>query len=184
VNLDTELESWKQEWRAHSDPMPDAELPVLKKKIKRQDQRAALAIAATGVCLILSTFAAWKLRTPFLSGLASGIWFGSLTMGAYAWSVRRGAWKPAAETTTAYAELSYKRAIARERTARFAFWLLLVATVLYGGFLAWDGKGTSARFVAIFVAMTAETFWLHTIARRKKREIETTRRLVESCREN
>ena len=184
MNLDTELESWKQEWREPSGALPDAKLDDLKRKIKKQDRRTAIAIVTVCVCLAISTFAAWRLRTAFLEGLASGIWFASLTVGAYAWSVKRGTWKPTAETTAAYIELSYKRAVARARTARFIFWMIVVATILYGCFLVWDWKGASPRFISIFAAMVAETFWLYAVARKGKRAVETTRKLMESSRES
>jgi hypothetical protein len=107
VSNDTELEIWRQEWRDQTEPLPE-----LRKKIKRQNLRTAAAIVAIGVCLAVSTSVALKTRSPFMAGLAAGIVFASVFMGGYAWWVRRGAWKPTAQTTLAYAELVHRRAIA------------------------------------------------------------------------
>jgi TRAP-type C4-dicarboxylate transport system permease large subunit len=178
VNVDTELETWQQEWRTQTDPLPD-----LKKKIRRQNSRMIAAVALTGLCLILSTVAALKFRTLFLFGLASGIGFSSILLGGYAWWVRRGAWKPAAQTTLAYLDLAHKRAIARARSLRFGFYFLLIATLLFAGFASWNWRHTSARAVAILAAMVIELFYFNHIQRRQKLELEKARLLKDRASE-
>jgi hypothetical protein len=174
VSNDTELEIWRQEWRDQTEPLPE-----LRKKIKRQNLRTAAAIVAIGVCLAVSTLVALKTRSPFMAGLAAGIAFASVFMGGYAWWVRRGAWKPTAQTTLAYAELVHRRAIARARIVRFAFYFLLIATVLLAGFVAWNLKNFHARDGVIIAAMTVELFFMKHFGERKQREIEATRKLID-----
>ena len=53
MTTDTELERWQQEWREHTDPLPE-----LKKKIRRQNWQTAAAIVAICACIVLSTLAA------------------------------------------------------------------------------------------------------------------------------
>jgi hypothetical protein len=179
VNIDTELATWQQEWREQTEPLPD-----VRKKIRRQDQRTTMAIAAACILLLLSSIAAFRTRSSFFLGLAAGLWLSCLTMGTYIWRVRRGTWKPAAQTTAAYIELWHKRAVAKERIVRFAFRFLLVATVLYAGFTAWNWRHFSAIPVVVLAAMIAELFWFIRIARKKRRETELTQKLLKSSREN
>jgi hypothetical protein len=178
LTTDSELEIWQKEWREQTEPLPE-----LKKKIKRQNLRTVGAIAATGVCLVVSTTTALRTHGSFMVGLASGIWFASILMGSYGWWVRRGAWKPTAQTTRAYLELTYKRAVARARILRFAFYFLLIAALLYAGFVIWDwhairGKGL---MLLVLAGMVVELFVFRHLARRKKKEIEQTRKLAEQA---
>jgi hypothetical protein len=179
VNIDTELATWQQEWRAQTEQLPD-----VRKKIRRQDRQTMIAIALACICMVLSALAAWRMHRAFYSGLAAGIWFSCLTMGAYVWRVRRGTWKPAAQTTAAYIELWHKRAVAKERIARFAFRFLLAASILYAGFAAWNWEDFSARSAVVLAAMTAELFLFDYIARKKRQEIKTTQKLLESSGES
>jgi hypothetical protein len=177
VTIDTELETWRQEWQSETEPLPD-----LKKKIKRQNLRMIAGVVVIGICLVIST--ALARRSSFMSGLAVGIWFSSLCMGAYNVWNRRGAWKPTAQTTLAYAELYYKRAIARAKTLRFAFYFLLTAIVLYGTYVTWRWKGLSGLETAIFTGMMIELLFFQYLRHRQTREIETSRNLLERVRES
>jgi hypothetical protein len=174
VTTDTELDIWRREWRDHTEPLPD-----LKKKIRRQNLQTVAAIVAVCACLAISTVMALRTRSPFVAGLAAGIGFGALFLGGYAWWVKRGAWKPTAQTTLAYAELSYRRAIARARTARFSFYFLLVTTLLLATFVAWNWKHFRARDGVVVAALVTELFFLKHVARRKQREMEETRKLID-----
>jgi TRAP-type C4-dicarboxylate transport system permease large subunit len=179
MNIDTELETWRAEWREQTELLPD-----LKKKIRRQDRRSMIAIGLACVCLILSAVAVRRTHSAFFSGLASGLWFTCLTMGSYAWWVRRGTWKPASQTTAAYIALWHKRAVAKERIVRLAFRFLFTATILYAGFVTWTWKDFSLGSAAVLAAIVAELFWLKRMAQKKQREIQTTQKLSESSGEN
>ena len=178
MNTDTELETWRQVWRDQSEP-----LPALKKKIRRQNLRMAAGVAAICVCLALSTMAAVRTRSWFIAGLATGIGFASLFLGSYAWWVRRGAWKPTAQTTLAYAELSYKRVIAKSRTLRFSFYFMFATVLLFTVFVAWNWKTLGVREGIIVAAMVAELFFLKRCGRRKEQEIKETKKLIDDMQE-
>lgn len=177
MNTDTELEVWQGEWRQQTEPLPE-----LKRKIKRQNLRTWLAVAAIAVCLLFSTTEALRGRGSFMAGLASGLWFASLLLGGYGWWVRRGSWRPTAQTTRAYVELTYKRAVARGRILRFALYFLLTATILYAGFAAWNWKASSEKWLPALVlaGMVIELFVLRHCGRRQRQEIEKTRGLMEA----
>lgn len=173
---DTELEAWQQEWRDQTEPLPE-----LKNKIRRQNLRTVVAIGAISVCLAFSTAAALAGWGSFVSGLATGMWVASVLLGSYAWRARRGSWKPAAQTTLAYAELAYKRSVAKGRILRFAFYFLLTAAVLYAGFVIWRWRATSERNLLglVLAAMVAELFLMLYLARRNRRNVEEARKLVD-----
>jgi hypothetical protein len=178
VTIDQELETWRREWHEQTGPLPD-----LKKKIKRQNLRMVAGGILLGACLAFTTLEALQTRGVFMSGMASGIWFATLVGGSYAWWVRRGAWKPTAQTTLAYAELAHKRAIAKARTIRFSFYFLLTATLLFALFAVWNWKAFAARDGLVIAAMVLELFYFVYLGRRKKREIGETGKLVDQVKE-
>jgi len=177
VTVDTELETWRQQWQSQSEPLPD-----LKKKIKRQNLRMISAAVLISVCLVAAT--ALANRSSFMAGLAAGMWAASLSMGTYTLRVRRGAWKPTAQTTLGYAELSYKRAIAKAKTVRFGFWFLLAVLALYGTLVTWRWRALSGRETAIVTGIVIELFFFQYLAYRQRREIETCKNLIERVRDS
>jgi uncharacterized membrane protein len=174
VTTDTELESWRREWRDQTEPLPE-----LKRKIRRQNLRMIAGVIAICICLVISAVEAFRHRSAFVTGMAMGIGFASLFLGGYTWWVRRGAWKPTAQTTLAYAELAYKRAIAKSRTIRLSFYLLLTVTVLLTALVALNWKTLSLRNGVIIAAIVAELFFLKYVGRRKQKEIIQTKKLVD-----
>jgi hypothetical protein len=176
----TELETWRREWREVSDPLPD-----LKKKIRRQNRRMVLVVAILCFCLAASTVAALRTGNSFLSGLAAGLWVTSVLSGCCSWWVRRGTWRPAAQTTRAFLELSYKRAVAKSQTIRFCVYFLAIAMLLYAGALLyfWSTSSLKPLGLLVFAAMIAELFFLRRLGRRKQREVQETRRLLEQITE-
>jgi hypothetical protein len=182
VNVDAELEIWRREWRDRTEPFP-----ALKRKIRRQNLRIVAAIAAIALCMILAAVGALRTHNSFMAGLVVGIAFASVFQGGYAWWARRGAWRPAAQTTLAYAELSHKRALATVRTTRFSFRFLLTGTVLYAGFVAWNWMAWTAAPRAtgalVVAAMVIELFLLADNRRRARRAIEETKKLLEQTKQ-
>jgi TRAP-type C4-dicarboxylate transport system permease large subunit len=178
VSVDTELETWRQDWLSESDPLPE-----LKRKIHRQNLWMIAAVVALVVCVAVSAVWASRTHSSFAAGLLAGLLFSSLCVGAYSWWVRRGAWKPAVQTTLAYAELTYKRAIAKVQTLRFSFWFLLAAIVAFGVILACDWKHFHAPFAAILAAMVVELFWIRSKERRKRAEVDEAAKLIENLKE-
>jgi hypothetical protein len=177
--IDAELDSWKSQWREHTDPFP-----ALKRKIARQNLRTAAAIIALALCMALSIAGALHYATEFMSGVATGLWTTVLIVGGYTWWVRRGAWKAAAHTTLAYAELSHRRAVARARTLRFSLIYLLIALVLITGVLAWNWRDFSKLAALILLATLTELLvFRYYLQPRRRREIEEAAKLVEYIRE-
>lgn len=174
--VDTELETWRREWQSQTEP-----LPKLKKKIRRQNQRTIAGITLIGTCLAVSTIEALRTRGSFVTGLAAGLWFATLVLGGYSWWVRRGTWKPEAQTTRAYLELSYKRAVAKARTIRFSIYVVLAVAILLGPVLLWNWRTLHGIGPLVLAAVLAELFYFRHLGRRKKQEIEETSKLMEQA---
>ena len=174
MTVDIEIETWRREWQSQTEP-----LPKLKRKIQRQNLRTIAGVVLMCACLAVSTTEALRTRSSFMAGLAAGLWFAGLVLGSYAWWVQRGAWKPAAQTTQGYLELSYKRAVAKARTLRFSFYFLLAAIVVLAPFLLWSWKTLRGIGVLALAALVAELFLFRYLERRKKLEIEETKKLLE-----
>ena len=174
MTTDTELEVWRQAWCDQP-----AQLPELKKKIRRQNQRTAAGVLAIVLCIVISTCVAFLHRSAFVAGIASGISFASLAAGVYAWSIRRSTWKPAAQTTLAYAQLAYNRAVAKARLLRFSFYFLLVTSFLLAAMLTWHPSTSPVRDWIIVAAIGVESLWMRFMGRRKLREVAETKKLVD-----
>lgn len=177
MTTDIELEIWRQQWRDRTEPLPE-----WKRKIERQNRWTVAAIIVAGGCLAVSTLWAVQSRSSFAVGLAAGMWLTTVIAGSYAWWVRRGAWRPCAQTTLAYMELAHRRAVAKTRQLRFSCYLLLAATLLLAIFAAWSSKDR-ARDAAIVLALGIESVLLGHYERRKRREVEQTKKLIDEMKE-
>jgi cation transport ATPase len=178
VTADAELDVWRREWRERTEPFP-----MLKRKIRRQNLRTIAAVVAIAVCLVLATIGAVRSRSSFMAGLVTGLSFASVMLGGHAWWARRGAWRPAAQTTLAYADLAYNRAVAAARTTRFTFRFLLVAAVLYAGFVAWHWRSFFTTEMLILAVLVIELFLVEDNRRRARRAVEASKRLLEQTRQ-
>ncbi len=174
MNVDLELESWRREWRSGSAPLPD-----LKRRIRRQNARMGAAAALLAACLAISTTAALRGAGAFWSGLATGLWVTALLVGTYAWWVRRGAWTPAADSTQGYLELTWRRAVAKERTLRFSLGLLLLAIAIYGATLAMSPGPITIVGMGVLAMLVLEIPLFVVLRRRNRRERDEARRLLD-----
>lgn len=183
MTKDTELELWQQEWRSETVPLPE-----LKKRIRRQNLQAIARAMLLCAGVAVSTFVALRTRLSFAEGMAAGMWFSALLLGGYAWWVRRGSWRPSAQTTQGYLELYYRRAAARVRTLRAATVLLIIAAVFCVGVFAWEWfsshepGGDANRYLlvlTVLLAMIIELVFLRWYSRRKRQEMEAAKKLLE-----
>lgn len=177
MTADTELENWKQEWGERTGPLPQWQT-----RIRRQNLWTAAAAVTLGVGLTLATAWAAQARTSFTAGLAVGMWLATLVLGSGAWWLRRGAWKPNAQTTLAYMELAHRRAVAKARQLQLSFYLLLSAILLLAIIAAWNWKAPSMRDLAILAVLGFELIYLRRFRQRKQREAERTRKLIDDMR--
>ncbi|HEY6307162.1 MAG TPA: hypothetical protein VI488_11975 [Candidatus Angelobacter sp.] len=175
ITEDRELELWKEEWRAETGP-----LPTLKKKVRRQTlwMIAGWVFAVPASVLGLAYFARLAMRDPSPDNivLTAFVWFAMPLAVAFAVWNQIGTWRPDAESTRAYAELSYKRARSELRGLRVVFYVLYVevcflACVIWIFRVKWLLRASPAdRFGRlVIVPVVFLGMWIFMIWRRRRR---------------
>ena len=119
---DAEMELWRQQWQGQP-----TEVMNLVRRVERESiamRFAPLAfLAPAGVAAATTVVIAlnWQRGNHSIGGVlfAAGLWL-SIGISLWFWKHNaRGVWNPAAETTTAYIELSIERCRRTERGYRF-----------------------------------------------------------------
>jgi len=182
ITEDRELELWKEEWRGETGP-----LPTLKKKVRRQTlwMTVAWVVAVPASVMGLAYFARLVMRDPSPDNIVvtSFVWVGMPLAIAFSVWNQIGTWRPDAQTTRAYAELSYKRALSELRGLRFALYVLYVevfflACVIWIFRVKWilhaSPTDRFARLVVLPVVVLGT--WIFMIWLRRRR----TKRLAEA----
>jgi len=138
---DVELDSWRLLWQARAPVVPDVR-DLVERETRRMRRFVAGEIAITIVFGGGSLgWAALSRRTDVLV-LALGVWLFIAIAWTLAFLLRRGAWAPAAATTTAFLDL----AILRCRRRHEAVIAQAVLYVMILGFdLAWIYFSTAPR---------------------------------------
>jgi hypothetical protein len=127
---DLELDAWRRQWRSTGGTVPD-----LTQRVERETR--AMRRLLGGEILVTLVFgggsAAWAALSRQIDVLvfAVGVWAFIAITWTVSWLLRRGAWAPAAATTTAFLELS----ILRCRRGRES---IVAQGVLYVLILAFD----------------------------------------------
>jgi hypothetical protein len=184
MNMDKDWEAWTREWHEEAAPAPGIE-SAIERRVRRQSARLALLSVMEGAValglLALSAIVAADRPTPLVLVWAGAIWI--LVFVAWGFSLwnRRGIWRPAAQNTRAFVEVSLERCARRLRTVRFAAWLLVsevLFLILWG---SWeyrsDPGGFSeradlhmARYGLITLLVIGISVWLIWLRRRTLRE--------------
>ncbi len=181
MNADTELEQWRDEWKAAACAPVD-----LRASVERQTRTMRLAVM--GDVLVTVVFGggtiAWALRSPQpdVILLATVTWVFLAAAWAFAMVVNAGKWRPAAMTTSAFLDLSIRRARARVATTTFGA-LLGVCEIVFG--LVWVYHHTAERAPVarwlLFSSVPMDVVWVFTAAffgllfwyrRKKQAELE------------
>jgi hypothetical protein len=184
---DRELELWKQEWQAEA----SGSLPQLKKRVRFQTARmiaSNLLGLGLGVgVLIYATRVVERHPDPqtIVWGLAVLLFWIAGTI-FIVWN-QIGIWQVETESTRAYAELSYKRALTKVRKTRFLLALLSFGVTFDFVYLLWQDWALIGLHSTVFFAHLARMaavllpVWLFIkwYGRRKVHQAEQARRLME-----
>ncbi len=186
---DDELREWMADWQA--DPAPAAEVrEAIRRRVRRQSlvmilmAAGELAFACGGLLLLI--WFVWRHPQPIDIATMAG--FCLLVVWAELCSLwyRRGVWRPSAETTAAYLDLSLRRCQRRLLALRAGWWLLAAEVAL---FIPWlwvhlDERPASPGdfaftygFLALMAGgMAAILVFLDRCTRRELQELEAVRR--------
>src|SRR5258706_3378620 len=119
MNIDTELEAWRQQWQS------GATVPLdLRRKVERQSR--VMKIALMGDILVTITIGGattgWAFRSPQpdIVLLAVATWVFIATAWTFTLTVNRSNWSPSAQDTAAFVDLSVRRCRGRPSGIWFA----------------------------------------------------------------
>ena len=131
MNVDTELEVWRQQWQS------DATVPLdLRRKVERQSRFMKMSLIGEILVTVIigGAIAGWAARSPEpgIVLLAVGTWVYIAIAWTFGLMVNRGNWSPSAQDTAVFIDLSVRRCRSRLAAVWFAvvMFLLQVAFVL------------------------------------------------------
>lgn len=128
MNTDAELAMWRRQWSAQPAARNDAHFADdLKRRVTRESRLMKIGlIAPTLVTLgIGGGFTALALTSaaPVNVVLVAEVWFFIVMAWAGSLWLARGTWRPFAETTAAFVDLTIRRCRSNIRAASFGAWL-------------------------------------------------------------
>jgi len=184
---DRELELWKQEWQAEA----PGSLPRLRKRVRFQTARMVasnlLGLGMIVAMLIHATRVVQRQHDPqtIVWGVAVLLFLGTATTFTV-WN-QIGIWRVETESTRAYAELSYKRALTKIRKTRFMLGLFFAGVAFDFAYLLWEDWPMIGLQPAMFfthlarISVTLLALWLFIqwYGRRKARQLEQARLFME-----
>jgi hypothetical protein len=131
MNVDTELEFWRQQWQSGTAVPLD-----LRRKVEQQSRFMKINLIGEILVTILigGAVTGWAVRSPDagIVLLAVGTWVFIALGWTFGLTVNRGSWSPSAQNTAAFIDLSVRRCRGRLAAVWFAagMFLLQVAFVL------------------------------------------------------
>ena len=164
MNVDTELEVWRQQWQS------DDSVPLgLRRKVERQSRfmRIALLMDILVTVTIGGATIGWAVLSPQPENvlLAVATWVFIATAWAFSLVVNRGNWSPSAQDTAAFVDLSVRRCRSRLASAWFAAGLFLFQMVFV---LGWVYRNSPAHRQPLstwifFGSIPIDIIWLCTL---------------------
>ena len=130
---DREMRDWMEDWRDDAPPGAEARAAILR-HVRRRSRTLALVTAGDLVVtiLLLGLFGALlaRAREPeTIAVLVAGGLLAVSALGLATWN-RRGIWRPSAETTEAFLEISLLRCRRSLRAVRYSYGIMVVEALL------------------------------------------------------
>lgn len=171
---DNELRDWMADWQADPEPAPEIR-DAIRQRVQRKSLRMALAAAfETLFALAMLAFVTWSaLRepTPIHAGAMAVLALLILwATGVGLWYLR-GTWRPSAETTSAFIDLSLLRCQRRLRAVRAGWWLLALEVAVMIPWIVLSVKAKDAAFGLLAVLTVLVSTVLIVAERRTRREL-------------
>jgi hypothetical protein len=165
MNIDIELEAWRQQWQS------GATVPLdLRRRVERQSR--FMKIALIGDILVTITIGGattgWAFRSPQpdIVLLAVATWVFIATAWTFTLTVNRSNWSPSAQDTAAFVDLSVRRCRGRLSAIWFAAGLFVFQIVFV---LGWVYRNSPAHRQPLltwlfFGSIPIDVVWLCTLA--------------------
>ncbi len=143
MNMDAELDLWREQWKSPSGMAVPADL---RKRVARQSRAMRIMLVSDILVTVLigGGATAWLIQAPRTETvvLAVAVWLFIAAAWIFGMSNRKGAWSPAASSTSAYLDLSLRRCRANLRAVRFGA-VLYFAEIVFS--LSWVYHDLSQR---------------------------------------
>jgi hypothetical protein len=154
MNTDAELAVWRRQWAAQSDTRNDADWAEdLKRRVTRDSRLMKIGLIAPILVTLGVGGGFTALALTFTSSvgvvLVAEVWLFILVAWVGCLWLARGTWRPLAETTAAFIDLSIRRCRSNLRTATFGAWLYFGQLVFM---LLWKLYSTSIELTALVTA--------------------------------
>jgi len=134
MNVDTELEVWRQQWQSVTIVPLD-----LRRKVERQSRFMKIAVLADILVTITigGATVGWAVRSrqPENVLLAVATWIFIATAWTFSLTVNHGSWSPSAQDTAAFVDLSVRRCRGRLAAVWFAAALFVFQIVFVLGWV-------------------------------------------------
>lgn len=165
MNIDTELDVWRQQWQSGTSIPLD-----LRTKVERQSRLMKVALMADILVTIVmgggTTMWALGSPQPDIVLLACATWLFLAAAWTFTLTVSRGAWSPSALDTAAFVDLSIRRSRGRLAAVRFGAGLFL-CEIAFG--LGWvyhhtPEPRTPFPMWLLFSSVPIDMVWLLTLA--------------------
>jgi hypothetical protein len=187
---DDELRDWIADWQAEPEPAPELR-EAIRRRVKRQGLKMAWSLAGEVVLTagLLAIVIRGALLRPEPLNLAAMTGLAVLILWALGCSLwyRRGTWRPSAETTSAFLNLSILRCHRRLAVVRAGWFLLAVELailipwlfVILGDSSLGDYLGAFGFLALLTALVVAFSLTAQGRARRELEELEEVRRSLE-----
>jgi hypothetical protein len=176
MNMDTELETWRREWRSETAVPAD-----LRQRVERQSRWLKIGIAAD--ILVTATIGGGVLALaarspqPDMLMLAAATWSFIAAAWAFRITISRGLWSPAALHTAAFVDLCIRRCRAQQAVSLFGAGLFVCEMGFCMGWIYRHSAPHSPLFPWLFGSYIHGVIWVFSLAffvflawyRRKKR---------------
>ena len=154
MNTDTELAVWRRQWGAQPDALNDADWSEdLKRRVTRDSRLLKIGLIAPILVTIGigGGFSTWALTSASPADLVLGaeVWVFILVTWAGSLWLARGTWRPLAETTAAFIDVSIRRCRSNLTAASFGAWLY-VCQLLF--MVLWKFFSSSIEFTVLLTA--------------------------------
>jgi hypothetical protein len=189
-DADDELREWIADWQTEPEPAPEVR-DAIRRRVKRQTLKMMLSLAGEVVLtlgllgIVINSAVRWPepLNLAAMAGLVVLIFW---AIGSSLW-FRRGTWRPSAETTSAFLDLSILRCRRRLAALRAGWFLLAMEEailipwlcVLLNGKPAGDYIRAFGFLVLMTVLVVAFSLTVQRRTRRELEEMEAVRRSLE-----
>ncbi len=173
MNIDTELEVWRQQWQSGATVPPTVTATFtldLRRRVERQSRFMKIVLIADIFVTITigGATTGWAVRSPQpeIVLLAVATWVFIATAWTFTLTVNRRSWSPSAQDTAAFVDLSVRRCRGRLAAVWFAAGLFVFQIVFVLGWVYRNSPAHRQPLLTwlLFGSVPIDLVWVCTLA--------------------